>query len=367
MIRLLLICIFIQSFILKAEDPIRISLLTTDPGDLPHTLFGHSALRVRQGEDFDKIYNFGLFDFKTPNFGLKFLGGRLEYWLGRQSLDGFIEVNNKEQRIIREQVLDIEDQQALRIFELLKNRHTSEDRFYRYSFTFKNCTSEIRDIFINEGLISTQGASNRTYRQMINSYLDRPSWTRFGLNLVLGVEMDRKISYEESLFLPADLENAVENKDGLVLEHHVLNDPKPLEKPSWLRYLYSPFAIFSFLVILSSFWKPMWWRFTIYFIIGVMGVFISYLWMTTLHPEIQNNLNVFWCNPLFLLFFAALIIKRGETIIGFLIFGFLLLTILSWIFQIQHFEWAVLPISILLFQFVKKDLTETELAKSLKS
>lgn len=335
----------------------RISLLTSDPGDLSHTMFGHSALRVTSDDGYDKIYNFGLFNFTTPNFGLKFLGGRLDYWLGRQTLEGFIEVNNKEQRIIREQVLDLDQKTAEAIKEKLNSRQQSEDKYYRYSFTSKNCTSEIRDILTEEGLIQLDQKVDQTYRKMINEYLDAPSWTRFGMNLILGMEMDRKITYEESLFLPFYLETAVQETEGLVIENNVLNSPVPLEPKSWIRYLYSPFVLFSILAVLALFWSPKWWRLTLYFLFGGMGVFISYLWLTTLHVEIQSNLNVLWCNPVFLVLFIALLIRKMQKQMIYILLGFLALTALVFITGFQNYEWSVLPVVALLVILLRKELS----------
>ena len=50
-----------------------ISLITCDPGDEIYSLFGHSAIRIKnQKQDFDIVYNYGTFDFDTPNFTIKF-------------------------------------------------------------------------------------------------------------------------------------------------------------------------------------------------------------------------------------------------------------------------------------------------------
>jgi hypothetical protein len=351
----LLIWIVLTSSFVSAKEEVQISLLTSDPGDLPYTLFGHSALRVKTNEGFDRIYNFGLFKFSTPNFGLKFLGGELEYWLGRQTVEGFIEVNNKEKRLIREQVLNLDNKVAVRIYNKLDSRHQSDEKYYRYSFTSKNCTSEIRDILKEEGLIEVGGETKTSFREMINDYLDEASWIGFGMNLVLGTEVDRQINYEESLFLPADLERAVDNTAGLVRENNVLNEPEPLTPGDWIRYLYSPFLIFLLIAGISIFWSPKWFRILWYSIFGLMGVFLTYLWLTTLHPEIQNNFNVLWCNPFLVLLIVAMVVKKWIKAITIILFFCLLLTIILWLFGVQSFSWAVLPIILMLIQFFIKE------------
>ncbi|HEX2933973.1 MAG TPA: DUF4105 domain-containing protein, partial [Bacteroidales bacterium] len=73
-------------------DSARISLITLTPGEETYAAFGHSAIRVsdpRQG--FDYVYNYGTFDFDTPNFYLKFSFGRLLYCLSMSNYSDFAE------------------------------------------------------------------------------------------------------------------------------------------------------------------------------------------------------------------------------------------------------------------------------------
>ena len=54
---------------IKLPESSTISILTCDTGNELHTLFGHTALRINDPENnFDAVYNFGYFDFGTPNF-----------------------------------------------------------------------------------------------------------------------------------------------------------------------------------------------------------------------------------------------------------------------------------------------------------
>ena len=75
--RLLLVAsILLSSIFLKAESyrNVSVSLLTVSPGTELYSLFGHSAIRIQDPlHGIDDVYNFGTFDFDTPNFGLKFV------------------------------------------------------------------------------------------------------------------------------------------------------------------------------------------------------------------------------------------------------------------------------------------------------
>ena len=57
-------------------------LLTCGPGTETYSIYGHSALRiVIPDKKTDTVYNWGVFDFSTPNFAWKFAKGRLDYML----------------------------------------------------------------------------------------------------------------------------------------------------------------------------------------------------------------------------------------------------------------------------------------------
>ena len=83
---------------------IEISLLTTTPGDQPHTIFGHTAIRLIDSEnEVDQVFNYGLVNFNQPFFPIMLLHGTTDYWLGVQSIRKFKEINNRERRFIHEQ------------------------------------------------------------------------------------------------------------------------------------------------------------------------------------------------------------------------------------------------------------------------
>ncbi len=74
----------------KLSEQSSISLLTCSPGDQLYSLFGHSAIRVKDAEaGFDLVFNYGTFDFDTPNFYLKFAKGDLNYWLNYYGFERF--------------------------------------------------------------------------------------------------------------------------------------------------------------------------------------------------------------------------------------------------------------------------------------
>ena len=66
----------------QLSETARVSLLTCSAGQELYTLFGHCALRVKDATlNFDRVYNYGTFDFNDPDFYLNFVRGKLLYFL----------------------------------------------------------------------------------------------------------------------------------------------------------------------------------------------------------------------------------------------------------------------------------------------
>jgi hypothetical protein len=63
-----------------------ISLLTCAPGNELYSLFGHTAIRVRDARrGMDVVYNYGTFDDTDPMFYIKFMRGIMRYSLSAQT------------------------------------------------------------------------------------------------------------------------------------------------------------------------------------------------------------------------------------------------------------------------------------------
>ena len=63
-------------------DQSKIVMFTCGPGEELYAGFGHSAIWVSDlSVGVDRLYNYGTFDFDTPNFYAKFTRGKLNYML----------------------------------------------------------------------------------------------------------------------------------------------------------------------------------------------------------------------------------------------------------------------------------------------
>src|SRR5688572_16976770 len=93
----------------QLSDSAEISVLTLGPyqGEL-YSAFGHSAMRVTDAtQNFDYVFNWGVFDFDQPNFYLNFARGKNYYMLAAHPSDIFIDHYIQHNRFIHNQKLNL--------------------------------------------------------------------------------------------------------------------------------------------------------------------------------------------------------------------------------------------------------------------
>lgn len=355
--RRLLILVFAFAFSLQsltAQDvkpqsgQLRISLVTCTGGNELYSIFGHSALRVidyEKGQDL--IFNFGLFDFGTPNFYLKFMQGKLKYMLGVQYTQDFMEQYRYEGRGVAEQVLNLTESEKVEILERLFYLYEPQNRYYLYSFLFKNCTTELRDL-LKEKTQLPQGESPSNFRQMINSSVKDMRWTKVGINLLLGSNLDKKISVFEGMFLPdslyTGLAQSVSNGAPFVTETISLAPREERSSVERTPFLLSPeflFGLMLVLVLLSLFIPRLGFADNlVLWVNAIFGIVLPVIILMSDHVELQNNFNLLWCNPLYLAILLTRFFRFRKTTLA--LAGAALFSIAAmgfvWIAGIQGFE-----------------------------
>ena len=191
-----------------------ISVLTCDPGAQIYSLFGHSALRIKNPKNsYDLVVNWGLFEYSESQFqfGYNFAKGRLKYYMGIQSMSNFIVEYSRSKRGIREQVLNLSNQEKYQIIQLLEENYKPENRKYKYEFFYDNCSSRLRDIIKkvfkeNINFYQSPKSNKFTFRETIHLYLESFPWLKLGIDLVLGKKIDVLVSNENLMFLPLNVE-----------------------------------------------------------------------------------------------------------------------------------------------------------------
>lgn len=344
---ILLVFTFISIFCFSNEN-IKISILTCEPGDAVYSIFGHSAIRViDKTNKTDLVYNFGTFDFNTPNFALKFIKKNLNYSLSIQNTEEFINDYTYEKRNIIEQVLNISEYQKIKLLTKLNFLYLPENRNYLYAFSSRNCTTEIRDL-LNEIEINFNSQNLKiSNRYLIISYVENKTWLKFGINILLGKNADNYIDNYKTMFLPDYLHNELNNiyiKDRKLVESEIsLNNIKTsIMKNN--NFWISPLFIFSILGIILFLANKKYVNIIVCTCIGLVGLLLLFITVSSSHIELKNNFNILWCNPLYIIYIPYIIYNKSNKVFSYLLIFTIFLTILIWFIGVQQFDYAIIPL-----------------------
>ena len=363
---------------LQAQDSsrIRISLLTCTPGDELYSIFGHSAIRVIDssniGNDyFDIVYNYGTFDFDAPGFYLKFIRGKLLYYISIERFADFKFFYQATNRGMTEQVLDLSAEEKKNIKHLLNENLKEENKFYKYDFFLDNCTTRLRDLIVNNKqphpLLPAVMPTNTTFRHAIHEYLDKGKqyWSKLGIDILLGARTDGIMTPAQQQFLPDNLMKSLDSCTNYKLVQSsqnlysisINNDPN-----TW----FTPMLFFSCLLlifVLLSFSKNKWLQRilsgldgTLFFLTGLLGIILIFMWVSTDHSMTKNNYNLLWAWPTHIIcsFFINSNKKIAKTYFLLSSIGLTVL-LLAWFFLPQQMNNALLPVVLLLlFRSVSK-------------
>lgn len=301
------------------SDKASVTLLTCGPGAELHSVFGHTAIRVYDpATAIDVVYNFGTFDFGTPNFYAKFVKGNLQYFVSASSYEDFVSAYLYYDRDVHEQVLNLTQVQKQAIADELNSTLLDvTKRYYTYKFIHRNCTTMVADI-LNKHLqapISLENADNgMTYREIIFSRLDDHFFENLGINLAFGNPTDDVSSL---LFLPNELMEGVSNTKTslgpLEARKVAVNTASGNLKTPWWNNFYVYGAVCLLLMALSGFRTA---RLAYLAIAGLMGVFLTFLGFYSTHSELLYNYNALLLNPLMVvLVFCALAGRHKTTVL----------------------------------------------------
>ncbi|WP_274475773.1 lipoprotein N-acyltransferase Lnb domain-containing protein [Mangrovimonas aestuarii] len=363
----------------ELSDRAQVSILTMGPGQNLNDAFGHNAIRIKDPlYQLDIVFNYGVYDFSTPNFYGKFAQGKLNYLLGVNRYADMLNSYMQQNRLIREQILAISKEQKQAFADYLYNNAKPENRAYLYDFFYDNCATKIRDvsqISLNNEIKfhAPNDFQPKTFRENIHDHVNQNSWGSLGIDLALGSIIDRTAKPEEHMFLPKYIfdffANATHQGNPLVKETKVIFEPAHQKvQNSWLV---SPLVVFGILACIV-----LWLTYldikrgkrnrildgVIFSFTGVLGVFLLLLWFATDHTATAQNYNLLWAFPinLFALLQAAKALpKRWFTnYISFLIIMLGLMG-LHWVMGVQQFPIGVLPLYVALlvrYIYIKRNL-----------
>jgi len=329
----LFIVFFLFSFIglsqsLPLSKDAKISVLTCGLGNETYSYFGHTGIRVSDpGNNFDVVYNYGTFDFRTPNFVMKFAKGDLQYFATVHSYTDFYSEYTYEKRSIFEQELLIPLSLKQKLFDRLNAVLASNDRFYTYKFIDKNCTSMVVDVInksLGQNVIVKKEDTDKTYRSILFPYFDGHFYDQLGTSIIFGTKVDEMGT---RIFLPFELKNSLEkttfqNKPLVDKSKTLLEFTKENPK-SWWNNIYTYLFILIFVILARDKTVD-----KIYFLIlSLIGIFFVIMGFYSFHHELAMNYNVLLFSPLLLILVLFSLFKNKLWTYRFSLINFVLLVI----------------------------------------
>ena len=306
-----------QGLAADGQDSIEISLLTCAPGREAYSFYGHTALRVhnlKNGNDW--VFNYGTFDFNTDHFVWRFMMGQTDYTLGVATFPAFIAAYAHDHRSVTEQVLNLRNDEALRLTAGLISIVRQDGWTYRYNFLYDNCTTRALsdvDHCLDGHIVWAPDTALCTFRGIIREFADAQSpWNAFGQDLILGAETDVPLSVEQQLFSPiyamhhamraviadgSGRERPLVRTSRLVVPAQTVDASNAILTPTvacilaWVlvvglmlfeRKRRTAVRLFDNFVLL--FW-------------GLLGALVALLFFFSEHPAVGSNWNVLLLNP----------------------------------------------------------------------
>ncbi len=318
-------------------DSVEVSLLTCSPHEEVYSLYGHSAIRWHDmhqegplaGEDL--AFNWGIFNFDKPYFVARFVFGLTDYELGTIPFRSFCAYYEHWGSSVTEQVLNLTNEEKLKVRDALANNLQPENRIYRYNFFYDNCSTRPRDIVekcVNGKIeYAPREDYSPSYREMVSFCTRNHPWATFGNDMLLGIKADLKTDMKQQEFLPEnllyDFDRAQIYANGnyrqLVSERRMAVMPgvQIIESDFPLTPMQCACILLVITVGISLFdWKrkkrSTWYDVVLLLMQGLAGC-VLFVMLFSQHPTTSTNLQILLLNPIALGFIPAVIRKKNKT------------------------------------------------------
>lgn len=362
----------------------KISVITFGPSQEElYSAFGHSGIRVYDSLlQIDAFFNYGVFDFNQPHFYLNFAKGHLNYMVDAYPYQDYLNYYIQHHRFTHEQILSLTAQQRQQVFDFLWLNVQPQNQHYFYDYFYNNCATKVRDVFKsvlkNEvAFDSSYIKTNYTIRQLTDLYLHQQPWGDLGIDICLGLPMDKKASPFEYMFLPDYIESSFDHATNkligqpLVKQKIIAFEPQPEAVPF---HWYHPWIVFGFFLAFASLltWRDWqrkklskWFDVILFFVLGLLGLLLLMLWTMTDHKAAANNFNLLWAIPTHLIAAVALLLKQRPTWLKTYFLATTIITALllgAWYFLPQALNVFLVPVVgvVLLRALVNLSIEKTE-------
>ncbi len=114
-------------------------------------------------------------------------------------------------------MLNLSASQKQTLFNYLQHNALPEFEHYRYDYFYNNCATKIRDVTaeaLAADSVKFDGSyitTNYTIRDLTDIYLVKQPWGDLGIDICLGLPMDKTASLSEYMFLPDCIESGFDH------------------------------------------------------------------------------------------------------------------------------------------------------------
>jgi len=333
-------------------DRVDMYLHTIDVGVAVHEKYGHTQIRVvDRNSGKDVAYTWGLFDYRDPQFALKFYRGIMRYRIGMFDIDQAMDIYRYEGRQVWEDKLNLSTSQKRKLLEAIEWQLRPENREYNYLYFFDNCSTRPRDLLdtaVNGAFKKFFDGKNAQYsfRDMVRIHQATTPLTGLALEVTMNGRLDRTMTIWEEMFLPRALRAYLltlpnpegdinQSVAGPVLQPHRVLVEAPTPAGDFTldeRIAYSIFGVPGLLMLIAGFRRRfgmdagsvpaiVYRIFGVFFTVwgalaGVFGTLMLVSWFASNHLDLKHNANLwlFWPTDFVFAFLGLKIMAAGQTI-----------------------------------------------------
>ena len=272
-----------------------------------YTAWGHTAIRIiDSAKQTDVVYNFGTFDFNTPNFLVEFVKGNLNYFLSADNFQNFILEYQYYGRSIKEQVLILSDADKIKWHNALQKNLEGNNRYYLYNFITDNCTTRVKDGFYQFATTQVPPSNIKSFRTHVVEapYQQGIPWIGLGIDLLLGAVSDQAPTAMQAGFLPDLFFDQLAAQPGHIATTQNYDFTRTTgSKPNDpIYFIVGLILVYLFVGKWNARWAVMAAKFldiTLLFIYGLGGLLLVYMSLFSLHTACHNNFNIAWIHPFY--------------------------------------------------------------------
>ena len=306
---------------LAAQDStkaaLQISILTCAPGEDVYTAWGHTAIRIiDSAKQTDIVFNFGTFDFNTPNFLLEFVKGNLNYFLSADNFQNFILEYQYYGRSIKEQVLILTDAEKINWQNALLKNLEGNNRYYLYNFITDNCTTRVKDGFYQFASNQVPPSTIKSYRTHVVEapYQQGIPWIGLGIDVLLGAVSDKAPTAIQAGFLPDLLfdQLAAQTSHIASTQNYEFTKTTPTKPTDPVYYIVGLIILYLFVGRWNARWAVIAAKIidvSLLFIFGLGGLLLVYMSVFSKHTACHDNFNIAWIHPFYFIAFILYFMK----------------------------------------------------------